>query len=192
MQFFKRLMLLSVIAGSLIGFSGKAYATSAHLIFGADFLSSEIKYSDSRKSKKANPDFVEVKDNFKSGAAVIGIGAYGISLEAYILNSGSVKKDSLSAKLRAYGFDVIGEASLSDNFSFLASLGLAEYTIKTQRGNLSKEDRNDGPRLGVGLQYYLCRNMALRLMYHYTLLNSGEDERYKAISEFSAGIRFIF
>ena len=192
MQFFKPYIFSALFAICLLAQAPKAYATNAHLIFGADALSSEIKYSNSRKSKAANPGFVEVDDNFKSGAAVIGISAYGISLEAYVLNSDNVKKDSLKARLRAYGFDVIGEASLSDNFSFLASLGLAQYNIKTEKGAFSKEDRNDGPRLGVGLQYYLSRNIALRLMYHYTLLNSGEDERYKAISEFSAGIRFIF
>ncbi len=192
MQFFRALILPLCFAVCLIAQPAKTYASNAHFIFGADFSSSEMKYSHSSKSKKANPDFIEIDDNFKSFSPVIGISAYGISLEAFILNSNTVKKDSVSAKLRAYGVDIAGEASLSDNFSFLASLGLAEYRINTKTKNGSKDDKNSGPRIGVGLQYYLSRNVALRLMYRYTLLNSGEAERYKAISEITAGIRFIF
>ena len=192
MQFFKRLTFSFFIAFALIGLTENAYATNAHFIFGADVSSSEIKYSGSSKSKRANPNFVEIEDKFQSISPVIGVSAYGIGLEAYILNSNEVKKDSVSAKLRAYGVDVTAEASLSDNFSCIASLGLIEYTFRTKQNHTTKDDRNSGPRVGIGLQYYLSRNMALRVMYHYTLLNSGEEERYKAISEISAGIRFLF
>ena len=192
MQFFNKLTFTFAFLLSLIFQVENVYASNLHFILGADYLVSDLKYSSSNQKNK-NDSFVETSEDFKSFSPVIGLSAYGISLEAYILNSNAVKEGSIEAKLRAYGFDIAGEASLSDNFTVIGSLGLVEYTFKTkQKGSREVENDCSGPRAGVGLQYYISRNIAIRAMYHYTLLNSGENDRYKAISEISAGIRFIF
>lgn len=162
-----------------------AFASNLHLILGADFINSDVKYN-------KNDDPNEIKDDFKSVSPVIGLSAYGIGLEAFILNSGKIEENSAEAKLKAYGIAVTGEANLSDNFSFIASLGLAEYKFNVKKNNVKFDEDANGPRIGVGLQYYLTRYLAIRGMYHYTILNSGENDTYDAISEFTAGLRLIF
>lgn len=161
------------------------FASNLHLIFGADYINSDIKYNN--EDKQTGP-----KEDFKSISPVIGISAYGIGLEAFFFNSDANEKDSLESKLQAYGIAVVGEANLSDNFALIASLGMAEYKFKIKKDKLKYEEDCNGPRIGIGLQYYLTRHLAIRGMYHYTLLNSGENDAYEAISEFTAGLRLIF
>ena len=186
MQFFRSYILaLALIVGGVLC-PVAVEASNLHLIVGADYLNSDIKYN-SHKNSDGLP-----KDDYKSVVPVIGLSAYGVGLEAFILGSDSIKEDSLEAKLKAYGIAFFGEANLSDNFSLIASLGLAEYKFTTKTDNIKKTEESNGPRFGIGLQYYLTRNIAIRGMYHYTLLNSGENDCYDAVSEFSAGLRFIF
>ena len=193
MQFFKHIFVTILFLTGLIWQVSNASASNLRFILGADASISDIKYSEVKdRYKKKNDTFHEVKDDFKGFSPVIGIGAYGISLEAYILNSKEVKKDSLKAKIRAYGFDIVGEAGLSDNFAVVASLGLVEYKFKTEKDTIKNDDDSNGPRLGIGLQYYITRNIAVRGMYHYTLLNSGRSDHYKAVSEISASLRLFF
>lgn len=187
MQFFKRIFLI-LFTFWLIPI-GNSSASNIHLILGGDYVISDVKSSTPKNRKQA---YTPPKDDFKSFSPVIGLTAYGIGLEAYILNSDTVKKDSLEAKIRAYGFDVFGEANLSDNFSVIASLGLTKYTFIVKKDNVKYENDCDGPRVGIGLQYYLTRNISIIGMYHYTLLNSGDNDLYDAVSEVSAGLRFIF
>lgn len=193
MQFFKNIVFIFFFIISLIGDAHNASASNLRFILGGDFTKSDVKYADVKdRYKKKNDTFLETKGDFKSLSPVIGIGAYGISLEAYILNSKEVKEDSLKAKIRAYGFDIIGEAGLSDNFAVLASLGLIEYKFKTQKDDIKNDDDSNGPRIGIGLQYYITHNIALRSMFHYTLLNSGHSDHYKSVSDFTIGLRLFF
>lgn len=198
MQFFKQYKCLLTLVVAFFACQSPVYASNLHLILGGDYVVSDVKYghpsrtSNKYKNRNVTDDFVEMDDDYKSLSPVIGISAYGISLEAYMMNSKEVEKDSVKAKIRAYGVDVIGEAGLSDNFSVLASIGLVQYTFKTEKDHRDKDEDVSGPRVGIGLQYYLTRNIAIRGMYHYTYLNSGDGDRYKAVSEFLAGLRFIF
>lgn len=185
MQRIRYIIAALAVAVGLTYPTADVFASNLHLILGADFVNSDIKYN-----KSDDPN--EIKDDFKSVSPVIGLSAYGIGLEAFILNSGKVEDNSTEAKLRAYGVAIFGEANLSDNFSFIASLGLAEYTFKVKRNNVNFDEDASGPRIGVGLQYYLTRYLAIRGMYHYTILNSGENDTYDAVSEFTAGLRLIF
>ena len=61
-----------------------------------------------------------------------------------------------------------------------------------KKDNTKYKNNCDGPRVGIGLQYYITRNISIIGMYHYTLLNSGDNDLYDAVSEVSAGLRFIF
>lgn len=195
MQFFKHLTYIFSLIASLMIVAKGAYASNLHLILGADYVYSDIKYdTPSVRNRTAHTMPNEPATKFNNFSPVIGLSAYGIGLEAFILGSGSEEKNSLESKMRAYGIDFVGEASLSDNFTFVASLGIAQYKFenKDKKEHRSYDDDSTGPRVGVGLQYYLTRNIAVRAMYHYTLLNSGKHGNYDAVSEFSGGLRFIF
>ena len=167
-------------------FGQTAKAGMLKIYAGADYLYSDIKYKDSDTNM---PD-----SSFSAIAPVIGISAFGIGLEAFYLTSNDQEEDDIETKMKAYGLSIVGEAPLSDNFSFVASLGMAKYKfdVKNTRSSLKYSEECDGPRLGVGLQYQLFRNLAIRGMYHYTLFNSGKSDKYDAMSEFSAGLRLIF
>ena len=180
----KWLAIITLVVGVLLP-TTSVFASNFHIIFGADYVNSDIKYNN--EEEQLGP-----KEDFQSISPVIGISAYGVGLEAFFFNSDANEKDSLENKLQAYGIAIFGEANLSDNFALIASLGLAEYKFKIKKDKLKYEEDCEGPRIGIGLQYYLTRNIAIRGMYHYTLLNSGENDAYEAISEFTAGIRFIF
>lgn len=186
MQIVRKIMMFLALAGGLICPTASVFASNFHLILGADYVNSNIKYN------SGHDDIIKPKDDYNGISPVIGLSAYGIGLEAYILNSKDVKEGSLQSKLRAYGFDIVGEASLSDNFALIASLGMTKYEFHNKIDGIKTDNSNNGPRFGIGLQYYISHNLAIRAMYHYTLLNSGENDIYDAVSEFSAGLRLIF
>ena len=120
--------VLSFVAG-IIYPATFAYASNLHFIAGVDYVNSDIKYSN--EDEHLGPD-----DDYESISPVIGISAYGIGLEAFILNSNTIEQDSLETKLRAYGIAVFGEANLSDNFALIASHGLAEYQFTTKKDKI--------------------------------------------------------
>lgn len=195
MQKLKQILITFSLVVGLMCPSTSVFASNFHLILGADYANSHVKFNNNKNAKQT----VKPESNYNGYSPVIGISAYGISLEAFLLNTPKKEKDTIETKLRAYGFDIIGEANLSDNFTVLASLGLARYEFnskykKNQSSTslLKMDDSNEGPRFGIGLQYYISRNLAIRAMYHYTLLNSGENDLYDAVSEFSAGLRLYF
>lgn len=194
MQFFRRLILILAVAAGISLPTASCYASNMRLLIGADYVNSDVKYRHIKttSSNNINRTFAKPDDDYQSVSPTIGISAFGIGLEAFFLNSKAIKEDSIEAKLRGYGIELVGEAGLSDNFSLVASIGLTEYTFITKQDNRKIEDDCSGPRIGIGLQYYLTRNLAIRGMYHYTLLNSGEDDFYDNISEFSIGLRLIF
>ena len=203
MQYLKKVIVTLILAAGLMSSATSVFASNLHLLLGADYVKSSVKY----RQHSNRPGEHEEKD-FDAVSGVIGLSAYGIGLEAFVLNSDihqeeaagavgvlnsdNVSKDSLRGKLRAFGIDVYGEANLSDNFALVASLGLAKYRLTSYIGDKKTEDSCNGPRFGIGLQYYLTNNLALITMYHYTLLNAGENDAYDAVGELSAGIRIIF
>ena len=195
MRYLKSLVWILTLAAGLFSSAANVCASNLHLLLGADFVNSNLQYKGSNHSAESR------EKNFKNVSGVIGLTAYGIGLEAFILNTtDDDDKDSLRNKIRAYGFDVFGEANLSDNFTLIASLGLAKYKITNsyKRFPLVPSDKkkttetNNGPRFGIGIQYYLTNNIAIISMYHYTLLNSNARSNYNSVSEVSAGLRLIF
>ena len=163
-----------------------AYSNRSKIYIGADYVYSDIKY-------KNNTEF-EMDDGYNGVSAVMGFSSYGIGLEGwYLFSDESDNSFGIKSKLSGYGIDLMGESPLTDNFSLILSLGLAEYTIKIKQTNgWNFEQDASGPRFGIGLQYEIIPHIALRGMFHYTSLNSGETDFYDGISEFSGGIRIIF
>ncbi len=163
-----------------------AYSDRSKIYIGADYVYSEIKYR--------NNTFYEMDDGYNGVAPVIGFSSYGIGLEGwYLFSDESSNQFGYKSKLSGYGADLMGEAPLTDNFSLIVSLGLAQYTFKIKQPNgWNFEQDATGPRFGIGLQYEILPHIALRGMFHYTSLNSGETDFYDGISEFSGGVRFLF
>ena len=182
--------ILTIILSFLLTFSviGNSYAYSdrSKIYIGADYVYSEIKYK--------NNTVYEMDDGYNGIAPVIGFSSYGIGLELWYLFADETSNQfGYSAELSGYGADLVGEAPLTDNFSLIVSIGLAQYNFKIKQPNNWKVDEDaSGPRFGIGLQYEIIPHIALRGMFHYTSLNSGETDFYDGISEFSGGVRIIF
>ena len=90
------------------------------------------------------------------------------------------------AKSAGYGLDAVGMLPLSNNWTALGRLGVAN--IKTSA--LGADDRSSAPKIGLGMQYNLNTNTALR----------GEWERYRidafgaksSVDTFSLGAQVAF
>lgn len=185
----KKSFFTSVLIGLVsLCFANEAFAYSnrSKIYIGADYLYSDIKYK--------NNSIYEMDDGYNGVAPVIGFSSYGIGVEAWYLFADEASNQlGYSSELSGYGADLVGEAPLTDDFSLIVSLGLAQYKFKiTQPSGWRYEDDASGPRFGVGLQYEIVPHIALRGMFHYTSLNSGETDFYDGISEFSGGVRIIF
>ena len=179
-------LILSFLILSYTTTTAYAYSDRSKIYIGADYVYSDIKYK--------NNTVYEMEDGYNGIAPVIGFSSYGIGLEAWYLFADEASNQfGYSSKLSGYGADLVGEAPLTDNFSLIVSLGMAQYKFKIKQPNgWSYEDDASGPRFGIGLQYEILPHIALRGLFHYTSLNSGETDFYDGISEFSGGVRIIF
>lgn len=163
-----------------------AYSTRSKIYIGADYVYSDIKYK--------NNTTYESDSAFNSISPVIGFSSYGLGVEAfYQFSDKNTNKFDYESSFSAYGIDLTGEAPLSENFSFIVSIGLAKYKFEIRNPNGIKYHQDvNGPRFGIGLQYEILPHIAFRTMYHYSSLNSGSTDFYDAVSEVSGGVRIIF
>ena len=82
----------------------------------------------------------------------------------------------------------------------LASLGLGQYDFETSYkdvvegygslGGETKDFDSLGIRVGIGAQYSLTNNLAIRGMARYVKMN--DDEYVKSLTELSLGLRYMF
>lgn len=120
----------------------------------------------------------------------------GVDIEGEYTNTLSFK---------AYGIDIQGYAPITQDFELIASLGLAQYDFESKDKSSysisaidetfytdkNKKDFDSmGIRLGIGGQYYLTKNLALRAMARY--VHMADDEYIKSLTEFSLGLRYMF
>lgn len=136
-------------------------------------------------------------NNFNSGSLVAGAKlSDNVALEAFYQRSDS-KTDRLgngmktTRKFDAYGIDALGMMRVGcTDFDALVSAGIGEYDVKTKHVGLgSNEDKGTGYRLGLGAQYNLTSNIAIRGMYRHVFLTRNEVDD---INEFSLGARYSF
>ena len=184
----RKIFIVSILFILSLGYApdSMAYSSRSKIYLGADYVYSDIKYK--------NDTVFEMDDPYEGVAATIGFSSYGIGLEAWYMFSDKVKNSQdYASELSAYGVDLVGEAPLTDNFSVIVSIGLAKYTFNiTQPNGVDYDQSVNGPRLGIGLQYEILPHIALRSMFHYTTLNSGETDFYDGVGEISGGIRIIY
>lgn len=123
-------------------------------------------------------------------------------IEAFIQQSSESDKDyeygKTTTQYNAIGVDFIGYAPINQEFEILASLGLAQYNfhVKDEYEDAmyeywEKDSQNTtGIRIGLGAQYNVTDNVALRAMARYVKLS--DDDVIKNMVEMSLGLRYMF
>jgi opacity protein-like surface antigen len=118
-----------------------------------------------------------------------------LGLEGFYQQSGQRKRStsdgSYKTEFLAYGLDLYGyEPILCGNVNLLGSLGLANYRVRFKYPDISGQHQNRiGYRFGIGAQYNLTENWAVRVMGRYNYL--GMD-RLNNLKEVTAGLRYTF
>ncbi|HSW07340.1 outer membrane beta-barrel protein [Aquabacterium sp.] len=114
------------------------------------------------------PDAVNGISGNGSGLSGKLFGGYqftpNLSLETGFAGLGHIDDGSGRVSGRAAYLDLLGTLPLNDKWSALGRLGVAHVKLDSSTGDSS----GSGPKLGLGLQYALTTNVALR----------GEWERY--------------
>ena len=123
-----------------------------------------------------------------------------VGVEAFIQQSSEEDKDYGEGKTtnqyNAIGVDLIGYMPVSHELELLASLGMAQYNFNVKEEYKDyeyweKDSLNTlGIRLGIGAQFYMTDNVALRGMARY--VQFSDDDIIKNMVEFSLGLRYMF
>lgn len=87
------------------------------------------------------------------------------AVEAGVAKLGSISNASGQIDGRSQFFDALGILPLNDKWSLLGRVGVAHVSVDTSQGN----DDGTGLKVGLGAQYALTSNVAIR----------GEWERYQ-------------
>jgi OOP family OmpA-OmpF porin len=138
------------------------------------------------------PHFGDVNgvDGGSSGVSGKAFGGYQVNsnfaVEAGIADLGRVSDGTGKIKSHGEYLDAVGLLPLGNDFSLLGSVGLAHVNLDTSNGDA----RGSGLKLGLGSEYALSHNVALR----------GEYERYQpagfgghpVIGQFTVGVRVGF
>ena len=125
-----------------------------------------------------------------------------VGVEAFIQQSSEEDKDYGEGKTtnqyNAIGVDLIEYMPVSHELELLASLGMAQYNFNVKEEyedayyeSWEKDSLNTlGIRLGIGAQFYMTDNVALRGMARY--VQFSDDDIIKNMVEFSLGLRYMF
>jgi OmpA-OmpF porin, OOP family len=107
-------------------------------------------------------------------------------IEGGYTDLGHINNSTGTINGRAAYLDAVGTLPLTDKFSLLGSVGVAHANLDTSNG----DDSGNGLKLGVGAQYALTDNVALR----------AQAERYRVdafgakpdIDQYTVGVRYAF
>ncbi len=162
-----------------------ASPAKADLVLGADFSRSHFSYNNGADSY--------LSDNYNIVGPVVGISVKGVGIEAFYQTYDETTNDNgVNSKLKAYGADFVLQLPTNEYIDFVGSVGFIKYEFE---GDLDGLDEGDldcyGPRFGLGMQVNFNRHVGLRMMYHYTSINSG-IHYFDNINELTAGIRLSF
>lgn len=139
------------------------------------------------------PSYPDTVNGFSSNGSPLSGKLYGgyqftpnFALEAGVADLGRVGQSGSKVRGSSAFVDAVGIAPLNDQWALLGSIGVAHTQLKTLAGN----DSSDGLKLGLGAQYMLAHNVALR----------GEWEQYRTntfgghnnIDQYTIGVRVGF
>ncbi len=108
------------------------------------------------------------------------------AIETGVADLGHIDNSSGNVNSHAEYLDAVGIAPLNDKWALLGSIGMAHATLNSSNGDSS----GNGLKLGLGTQYALTSNVALR----------GEVERYREdafgakpnIDQYTVGLKVAF
>lgn len=177
-----------LLAGAACLLAVNANAVEIKPYVGLDYNYSDLKFAHAINN--------QIEDNYNTWSVNAGARIHdNFGLEAFYqkaLNEKrtSVDGDRISSNFRAYGLDAIGYLPTCTKLEFLGSAGVGKYTMKTRiSGDGAETDSGTGYRLGVGAQYNLTENVAVRgMLRHVFVQNSYLDD----INELSLGARYTF
>lgn len=135
-------------------------------------------------------DGIQGSDGHGSGVSGKVFGGYQVTpnfaLEAGLADLGHVGDGDGRVKAHGEYIDAVGLAPVTDQWTLLGRLGLAHVNVDSPRGDAN----GNGLKLGVGAQYAVTTNVAVR----------GEWERYRPdvfgdkpnLDQYTVGVRFGF
>lgn len=119
-----------------------------------------------------------------------------IGLEVFYQQSEQVKKASdfgqTKLEYKGYGLDGVYYLPVFENTQLLGSVGFGYYEVKAKIKNGGFEHGEDtkfGLRMGLGAQYSIDENLALRFMTRYHYLHTDEINH---MLDFAFGVRYYF
>lgn len=175
---------LALAAGALLGAGAQAQTTALSTASGPGlYIGGSLgapRYQDGIGGGSTGGDGVSVK-----GYLGYQFSPY-VSVEGTLADLGHVDGGTGRVKSRAASVDLVGTLPLNTQFSLLGRIGAAQVRSTTPAG----KDDGTGLKLGLGAEYALSRNVALR----------GEWERYRAdlfgnkpdIDQYTVGVKYKF
>lgn len=165
-----------MVAVSAVAFAASANANEYTPYVGVDYGYNDVNYY--------NSAIVNVGTNFNKyfGTEVF-----------YQFSDSKRDNEGNENSMRAYGLDAYGYLPLgcAQTFSLVGTAGIAEldYKIKNQ-DEKRYNDNGVGYRLGVGVQYAIDENVAVRAIARYTFTDKIDGLDH--IMEYTAGVRYNF
>ena len=187
-----------LLAGAAMFMAFSANAMDINPYIGLDYVYSKASF---KKDKISSYSTSNLRDEYNSGMVSLGMKpAEYFSLEAFFQQSDKqegariyeanghthkIKSEFYSYGLDAYGYMPIG----CDGFNLLGTVGLANYNLKIKSNGGSVDKQTLGYRAGIGAQYDLNDNWAVRVVGRYSYIHSKYMDDLK---EVTAGIRYTF
>ena len=172
---------LVVFAVAVVAFGGLASARAEGLYVGGSL---------------GAPDYRSSIDGVGGGGGGAGPGLelYGgyeltpnFALEGGYFDLGRSSDVGGTARARGLYVDAIGGVMLVPDWSLQARLGVAEGRLRTSLG----DDNSPAIKLGLGVQYDLSKNTALRLGYEHYRFTDAFGSR-PDVGQTSLGLKFRF
>lgn len=109
------------------------------------------------------------------------------AVEAGLFDLGHIDDGSGKVELHGVFVDAVGRYELAPQWSLLGRAGVAQGRFTTTNG----DDSGTALKLGMGLQYELTPQVALRAEYEHYRFASAFDAKPK-VGEFSLGVKVGF
>ncbi len=106
-----------------------------------------------------------------------------------IIGGTPLATDKIETSFDAFGLDAQGYLPINDKFDLIGSIGLGKYDFEMKGFGTKASEDEVGYRLGIGAQYNINENFALRGMARYIIIDGNA---VNDMTEFSAGIRYSF
>ncbi len=182
-----------LMASAAVLLSGAVQAAEINPYIGLDYVFSSADFkSDDNAWDKA------LKKDYNSGAVNIGMRpSQYFSLEGFFQQSAKEKGsfivnagDKIKSEFYAYGADAYGYLPIGcDGLSLLGTVGMANYNFKVKTDAGSNDKNHMGYRAGIGMQYDMNENWAMRLVGRYSYIDSKVLDN---LEEITAGVRYTF